>query len=86
MLSRLPTCTSELQDINHFVPVQTVTVAAVQTRSGSLRIARDLIDMAVRVMEDKDYQELIIKIETGVDFDKLRKMTYRGVLEGKTSP
>ena len=29
--------------------------------------------MAARAVEDKDYQELIRKIETGVNFDKLEK-------------
>ena len=48
VLSRLPTCTAEFQDINHFVPVQTITVADMQTRSGSLRVAWDLIEMAPR--------------------------------------
>ena len=43
VLSRLPTFTTELQDINHYIPVQTINIAGVQTRSGKLRIARDLI-------------------------------------------
>ena len=73
MLSRLPTLSSEIQDINHLIPVQTITVAAVQTRSGMLRIARDLIKMATRAMKDEDYQELIRKIETGTNFEKLPK-------------
>ena len=71
VLSRLHTCTSEIQDINHFVPVQTIKVAAVQTRCGSLRVARDLIEMASRATEDADYQELIRIIEAGVNFECL---------------
>ena len=50
-----------------------VAVAAVQTRSTSVKIARDLIDMAARAIEDEDYQELVKKIERGVEFDKLGK-------------
>ena len=73
VLSRLPSYSTELQDINHFIPVQTITIAAVQTRSASIRIARDLIDMAARATEDKDYQELIEKIEKGTELDKLEK-------------
>ena len=73
VLSRLPSYSKDLQDINHFIPVQTITVAAVQTRSTSVKIARDLIDMVARATEDEDYQELIKKIERGVDFDKLGK-------------
>ena len=51
----------------------TITVAAVQTRTGGLQVARDLIEMAARAGEDQNYQELIRKVETGVNFDKLEK-------------
>ena len=71
VLSRLPICTTELQDINHYIPVQTITIAAVQTRSGKLRIARDLIELAARAVDDEDYQERIRKIESGTNFEKL---------------
>ena len=71
VLSRLPSHTNELQDISHFIPVQTITVAAVQTRSNSIRIARDLIEMAAKAKEDEDYQDLIKKIEKGTDFNNL---------------
>ena len=54
VVSRLHTCTSELQDINHFIPIQTITIAAVQTQGGIFRIARDLIKMAARTADDKD--------------------------------
>ena len=56
VLSRLPSHTKDLQDVSHFVPVHTITIAAVQTRSNSIRIARDLIDMASRAKEDEDYK------------------------------
>ena len=71
VLSRLPSHTNELQDISHFIPVQTITIAAVQTRSNSIRIARDLIEMAAKAREDRDYQDLIKKIEEGVNFKTL---------------
>ena len=46
-------------------------MAAVQTRSGKLRIARDLIEMAARATDDEDYKKLIRKIESGTNFEKL---------------
>ena len=73
VLSRLPTCTAELQDINHFILVQTLTIAAVQTRRGKLKIARDLLEIMARAAEDEDYQELIRKVESGTNFEKLPK-------------
>ena len=71
VLTRLPTCAANLQYINHYVPVQTITISAVQTRGGKLGIARDLVEMAARTQDDEDYPELIRKIETESDFGKL---------------
>ena len=70
-LPKLPTNTEDLHDINHYNTVQTLEIQAVQTRSWKLRIARELVEMADRAKEDPDYQELIRKIETGVNLSKL---------------
>ena len=76
VLSRLPSYSTELQDINHIIPVQTITIAAVQTRSASIRIARDLIDMAARAKNNEDYQELIKKIEKEQNSTNWRKTIH----------
>ena len=69
----MPNSTAELPDVDHFLPVQIVEIKAVQTRGGKLRISRDLVEMAARAKKDDDYQELIRKVTTGVNFENLEE-------------
>ena len=75
LLSWLQTNTQELQDIDHYIPVQTIELKAVQARNEKLRMAQDSVKMADQAKEDPDYRELIRKIEEGVNFESYQKTT-----------
>ena len=65
ILSRLPDKNKDLPDISAHVPLK--SVEAVQTRSSSIKITRDLIMMAACAKEDTNYQDLINKLKEGTD-------------------
>ena len=56
-------------------------MAAVQTREGKLRIARDLIERAARAAEDEDYQELIKKWNPEQTLKNCPKKIHTNVME-----
>ena len=68
VLSRLGHETCEFPEVPSHIPVR--TIAAVQTRSG-IKIAKDLVDMSVRALGDREYVELMEHIKTGTDLSML---------------
>ena len=67
IMSRLPDKSRDFPEIASHVPLR--SIEAVQTRSSSVRLARDLISMAGRARDDPEYQKLISSISKGVDLE-----------------
>ena len=73
ILSRLPDKSKDLPDISTHVPLR--SVEAVQTRSASIKIARDLIMMAARAKGDGNYHKLVKAISKWTDYNTLEFLT-----------
>ena len=68
VFSRLDHITTEMPDISSHVPVR--SIRAVQTRQSSMKVTKDLEEMAIRGHNNKHYQQLMDLIKHGTNFQE----------------